>query len=284
MDDGFWADMSGAECKVLVVFLRKTYGWNKLVDSISQSQIAQGSGVKDHKTVAKACASLEKLGFIQMISEPTHTKPAVWRMVMMDGGSGENPHREGELFPNEPKGGGKIPMGEGELSPVQKTSKNNNTKIHLEKTGFASDCEVIAKLANRRTLGKDVKFQRAYIKAVGSLGQEMVSQALLMYCRSEWHRQGKKWNFVKLLNSDEMVETYAGKVAATLAPLTMDVVLETIRDLNKYKRIDWLLKNSRMIERGGLQDFLGPKSFIEIETQGFRNRATTYAILEALEK
>lgn len=76
-DDGGWTkvpnffidsilpDLSGAEAKVLLFIIRKTYGWNKerVGDAISLSQISQGAGVA-RVTAAAAVAGLKAKGII----------------------------------------------------------------------------------------------------------------------------------------------------------------------------------------------------------------------------
>jgi len=38
-------DLSGTEMRMVLFLLRKTYGWNKKIDAISQSQFAEGVNI-----------------------------------------------------------------------------------------------------------------------------------------------------------------------------------------------------------------------------------------------
>jgi len=61
--DKYLPDLTGAEAKVLVVIMRKTYGWRKDRDAISLSQLEKAAGLS-RDSVARAVKSLEQEGYI----------------------------------------------------------------------------------------------------------------------------------------------------------------------------------------------------------------------------
>lgn len=56
-------ELGHAELKVLLVIMRKTYGWQKDADRISLSQLAQLTGL-NRRSVMRATGSLEQQGYI----------------------------------------------------------------------------------------------------------------------------------------------------------------------------------------------------------------------------
>lgn len=56
--------VSGNACKVYLLIVRKTRGWNKEKDRISYSQIQKISGIKSHETIKNALDELVKIGLI----------------------------------------------------------------------------------------------------------------------------------------------------------------------------------------------------------------------------
>ena len=56
-------DLGHAELKVLLVIMRKTYGWQKAADQISLSQLAQLTGLS-RQSVSTATQTLEEHGYI----------------------------------------------------------------------------------------------------------------------------------------------------------------------------------------------------------------------------
>ena len=56
-------DLSGCECKVLLVIIRSTLGWHKEHDWISHSQLAARSGVSA-RTLNKVISSLVERGYL----------------------------------------------------------------------------------------------------------------------------------------------------------------------------------------------------------------------------
>lgn len=88
--DNYWYSLSGSEQKVLDYILRRTYGFQKIKDAISISQlkngitkrtgekIDNGTGLKQDSTILKALKSLEKKGFI--ISEKRKNKTTTYKL------------------------------------------------------------------------------------------------------------------------------------------------------------------------------------------------------------
>lgn len=62
-------DMTGAELKVIMCICRKTIGWHKLTDRISQSQISQMTGLSVNAIKKAVCSLVDKMLIIQEQSE-----------------------------------------------------------------------------------------------------------------------------------------------------------------------------------------------------------------------
>lgn len=58
--------ISGNACKIYLLIVRKTRGWNKTADKISYSQIQKFTGVNSRTTISKALDELLDLGLIVM--------------------------------------------------------------------------------------------------------------------------------------------------------------------------------------------------------------------------
>lgn len=79
--DQLLPDLGHAELKVLLVIMRKTFGWRKDADAISLSQLAEGTGLS-RRSVQTATSSLEEGGYI-----------LIERTEAPDGGRGTNVYR-----------------------------------------------------------------------------------------------------------------------------------------------------------------------------------------------
>lgn len=67
VDEGWLRELGGAEVKVLVFIIRKTFGFNKIAgDQIPLSQIIQATGLS-RQTAVSAVAVLEKCEMIKVI-------------------------------------------------------------------------------------------------------------------------------------------------------------------------------------------------------------------------
>ena len=64
--DDVLADLGGSACKVYLLIVRKTRGWQKEKDCISYSQIQKIAGVKSHETIKNALNELLELGLIKV--------------------------------------------------------------------------------------------------------------------------------------------------------------------------------------------------------------------------
>jgi len=69
VDDGYLETLKGAELRVLIFLIRKTFGFNKIGgDRVPISQIMKATGLK-HTTVVEATQALEKDGLIKIHRE-----------------------------------------------------------------------------------------------------------------------------------------------------------------------------------------------------------------------
>jgi len=85
--------LSGSEQKILDYLIRRTYGFNKIEDTISLSQfkdgitkrdgtvLDRGTGIKNDSTILKASKSLEKNGFIEIIK--TKNKTTLYKLRLL---------------------------------------------------------------------------------------------------------------------------------------------------------------------------------------------------------
>ena len=64
--DEMLAQVSGSACKVYLLIVRKTRGWQKEKDCISYSQIQKNTGIKSHETIKNALNELLELGLIKV--------------------------------------------------------------------------------------------------------------------------------------------------------------------------------------------------------------------------
>lgn len=84
VDDGWLRSLGGAEIKVLLFIIRKTFGFNKISgDSIPLSQIQQGTNLT-RQTCVDAGKVLEECGLIKIVrrSQEDGTKlPNFYRLV-----------------------------------------------------------------------------------------------------------------------------------------------------------------------------------------------------------
>ena len=67
--DEHMSNMTGAELKVIMCICRKTIGWHKLTDRISQSQISQMTGLSVNAIKKAVCSLVDKMLIIQEQSE-----------------------------------------------------------------------------------------------------------------------------------------------------------------------------------------------------------------------
>jgi phage replication O-like protein O len=62
--DEILKELSGSETKVFCVIMRKTFGWQKVSDRISYSQIMELSGISSKATINEAIKELERKGYV----------------------------------------------------------------------------------------------------------------------------------------------------------------------------------------------------------------------------
>lgn len=76
VDDGWLSELGGAEIKVLIYIIRKTFGYNKIAgDQIPLSQITEGTGLS-RQSALSAIAVLEACKLIRVVrgKSPDGTK------------------------------------------------------------------------------------------------------------------------------------------------------------------------------------------------------------------
>jgi hypothetical protein len=67
VDEGWLRELGGAEVKILIYIIRKTFGFNKIAgDRIPLSQLIEGTGLSRQSTVS-SIAVLEQCGLIRVL-------------------------------------------------------------------------------------------------------------------------------------------------------------------------------------------------------------------------
>jgi len=114
--DNYWATLNGSEQKILDLILRQTYGFRKLSDYISLSQIEKGIGKLNkgtklsRTTIIKSLKNLELKNFIKSLKNKKINK---YELVI-----NSNYHSEKSL----------LFASEKSLPTINSITKNNNTK------------------------------------------------------------------------------------------------------------------------------------------------------------
>lgn len=62
--DELLCSLDGNALKCYLIIVRKTAGWGKAIDRISNTKMREISGIKDDRTITNACAKLAELGLI----------------------------------------------------------------------------------------------------------------------------------------------------------------------------------------------------------------------------
>lgn len=131
--DEYMGKLSGNACKVFLAIARKTIGWHKDYERISNSKIMSLTGIKDVKTLNKAIKELIDAELI--IQERTGTgRDIVTYYEICYSNHNEN---DGKIPPIEEKKGGKIPpingKKGGEIPPInqQEGWKNSTHKRNI---------------------------------------------------------------------------------------------------------------------------------------------------------
>lgn len=98
--DKWLPHLGHAELKVLLVIMRKTFGWHKTHDVISTSQLAQYTGMLE-ETVIKAARSLQKKGVIKReVIGDNGTQKTIYSLVVEEESNNSYPSVE----PSRPLG------------------------------------------------------------------------------------------------------------------------------------------------------------------------------------
>lgn len=147
--DDLMVDLSGAELKVLLYIIRRTYGFKKDSDNISLSQMLHGIRARDgryhdrgvglsKKTLLGALRSLEDQHIIlteRRQSAEKGNEPTAYRLNVLPAGSaGTNPIAAASTTQEEtlPPLGEKLPQGGGGETPPSPRGKNSPTQETVE--------------------------------------------------------------------------------------------------------------------------------------------------------
>ena len=143
--DELMVDLSGAELKVLLYIIRRTYGFKKDSDNISLSQMLHGIRARDgrpldrgvglsKKTLLQALRSLDEQHIIlteRRQSAEKGNEPTAYRLNVIPAGSDAVDPRDTASTKQEetlPPLGEKLPQGGGEETPPSPRGKNSPTQ------------------------------------------------------------------------------------------------------------------------------------------------------------
>lgn len=118
-----WLPLLGeAELKVLLVIMRKTFGWHKTHDAISVSQLASITGMCE-ETVIKAARSLQKKGVIsRKVIGKNGTQQTIYSLIVEE--------ESNNTYPSDNRRGKGGPLG---LNPPVKTEAQKKPSSTKEK-------------------------------------------------------------------------------------------------------------------------------------------------------
>lgn len=124
--DEMLEQISGNACKIYLLIVRKTRGWNKESDRISYSQIQKFTGINSRATISKALDELLSTGLItaQKGNEKTTSE---YRLNDGFASSENEPVKNCTSSKNEPTGS--------KIEP-KPSSKNEHTEIHINKNTY----------------------------------------------------------------------------------------------------------------------------------------------------
>lgn len=119
-------DMTGAELKVIMCICRKTIGWHKLTDRISQSQISQMTGLSVNAIKKAVCSLVDKKLIIQEQSE----QGFYYELNISKSDTSEN-----DISENDREGYQKVIEGvsKSDREKPETLSKNDSTKESINK-------------------------------------------------------------------------------------------------------------------------------------------------------
>jgi hypothetical protein len=133
--DDLMTDLSGAELKVLLYIIRRTFGFKKTEDTISLSQMLNGITTKagevldrgtglSKKTLLMALNTLEAKNIIlteRRRSAERGNEPTAYKLNIVSNSSSNNPDRTPGVKNTPPLGVKSIPSPRGKNSPIQET-------------------------------------------------------------------------------------------------------------------------------------------------------------------
>lgn len=124
--DEYMNDMTGAELKVIMCICRKTIGWHKLTDRISQSQISQMTGLSVNAIKKAVCSLVDKMLIIQEQSE----QGFYYELNISKSDTSEN-----DISENDREGYQKVIEGvsKSDREKPETLSKNDSTKESINK-------------------------------------------------------------------------------------------------------------------------------------------------------
>lgn len=173
-----WLPLLGeGELKVLLVIMRKTFGWHKTHDAISVSQLAKYTGMLE-ETVISAAKSLQKKGVItrEVVGTPGKQQ-TIYSLVIADNSNNCDP----SVKPRGPLGSDGGGSTEAQKKPIPKENDDDDTRetprsVLSDRKG--ANTKTVRDLAGReRTVTKD-DLQKAAIPLTESTPPATLRRAI----------------------------------------------------------------------------------------------------------
>lgn len=160
----YWLPLLGeAELKVLLVIMRKTFGWHKVRDQISITQLAQLTGMLE-ETVINATKTLQKKGVIKKeVTGTNGTQKTYYQLVVQEVSNNSYP----SVKPSGPLG----------LDPGVSTEAQKKAISSKEETATTKK-EAAAPIAAVVSLLKEFNLEQSAIDALSIFSEERIKLAI----------------------------------------------------------------------------------------------------------
>jgi len=221
--DSIMANLADNELRVLLVVIRKTYGWGKDVDMISNSQFEKMTGL-EKRQIQRAKQSLKTKGLLR------ETGPA------MLGGIPEYEFFEANpvTCTTPPRDMHDTPPVTSEtsppVSPVTPTKDTKNKRQYKQNTGGSSaqnDVNEFLKIIQEHTgmvLYGDFRLRSLIKRAIENDSRDYVKDVLTNYLNDDFMKSKKAWSFTNFFASKEKMERHkTRKILETQLKSTLPV-------------------------------------------------------------
>lgn len=200
--------VSGNACKVYLLIVRKTRGWQKEKDCISYSQIQKIAGIKSHETIKNALNELLELGLIK-VKQGNEKTPNQYRLNDSYGTTKTVEHKSKGTTEIVEASTEIVEQGTTEIVDTENNiSKTTNKKTKAKATTLPNDLSITESQKEKCTsYGLDVNFLFDQFKNHhGAKGSEFVN----------WSMAFNTWinNEIKFKNLQPIEQSYSSVAAS----------------------------------------------------------------------